>query len=245
MTSQSRILVMDDEEKWRHELSNTLRRNGYSVDAVATKAAALDLLQRELYHLLILDIRMVDPDESNVEGMDLLAELARLNLLEAIEIVMLSAYGTKEQMREAFKRYSVADFQAKEHFSGRDFVGSVNQIFTERVRWNGALDIIWEEIDTPTQAVVGIAVDGKRVKRGTVQQEQVFFELEELLRRLFHRASSILVAPLIPGRSGAGVLRVQPFFAAGKGEAVVVKFGYAPMIELERHNFKLVAGASA
>lgn len=238
MTSQGRILVMDDEDKWRQELSNVLRRNGYTVDTVSTKAAALEHVQKKLYHLLVLDIRMVDPDESNIEGMDLLAELKRMNLLDAVEIIMLSAYGTKEQMREAFRRYSAADFQTKEDFSGRAFVESVNQIFAERTRWNGALEIIWEEIEAPSQIVVGIAVDGKRVKRGTPQQERIFSELDDLLRRLFHNASSILVAPLIPGRSGAGVLRVQPFFAAGKGEAVIVKYGFAPMIDQERHNFK-------
>lgn len=238
MTRIGRILVMDDEAKWREEISAALRRGGYAVDTVSTTAEAVARVQQGLYHVLILDIRMVDPDESNVEGMDFLATLEQLGLLEAMEIIMLSAYGTKDQMRKAFRQYKVADFQTKEDFSGRAFVESMHQLFYEKVRRNGDLDIHWQKIEGPSQAVVDITIGEKRVKRDTPLQERVAFELDDLLRRLFYRASSILVAPMIPGRSGASVLRVQPFYAAGRGEPVVVKFGYFRMIEQEHNNYR-------
>lgn len=238
MMKHGHILVMDDEAKWREELSNLLRRSDYAVDTAATKADALEQVQKNLYHALILDIRMVDPDESNAEGMDFLAELERLNLLDAVEIIMLSAYGTKEQMRQAFRHYRVADFQTKEDFSGRAFVESMHQLFDEKVQWNKNLIIHWQGVDGPGEVVVNVDIGKMRVKRDTNVQEQVAFELDDLLRRLFYKAENVIVAPMVPGHSGASVLKVEPFYPTGKGEPVVVKFGSFRVIEQEYHNYK-------
>src|SRR5205085_11443565 len=49
---------------------------------------------------------------------------------------------------------------------------------------------------------------------------------------------SIMVRLLPPGRSGTGILQVQPFYATGGGHAVIVKFGDVDKIEHEYHNFK-------
>lgn len=231
------ILVMDDEDRWRDELGSILRRAGYSVDTAQTRAEALTKIKGNLYHVLVLDIRMVDPDESNTEGMEMLGELEELGLLDSLTVIMLSAYGTREQMRQAFRHYRVADFQTKGDFRGRAFVESVNQIFAESVRWNSDLEIIWQDGVLPTSIVVNMAIRGERIRRDTDLQKRVALELDDLLRRLFHDAKSILVSPLQPGYSGAGVLKVQPFFPSGKGEAVVVKFGDFAMMDMERQNY--------
>src|SRR5258708_40219738 len=109
MKRQGRVMVVDDLAQWREQLVETLQRDGFYADAASTVAEVLQRLDETFYHLLLLDIRLIDADQSNKDGMDLLGELGKRGLGEAIKVIMLSAYGTKEQMRLAFRDYKVAD----------------------------------------------------------------------------------------------------------------------------------------
>jgi len=102
MNRQGRILIVDDEELWRKELVETLGRGGFRVDAASRASEALERLSKTPYHVLVLDIRMVHADRSNVDGIDLLEELCKRGLCNATKIIMLSAFGTKEHMRTSF-----------------------------------------------------------------------------------------------------------------------------------------------
>jgi CheY-like chemotaxis protein len=238
MSRQGRILVVDDEERWRNVLSDTLQHGGFRVDAAATTTQALERLTETFYHLLVLDIRMEDIDPDNQEGMSLLRELDRLGLGSAMQVIMLSAYGTKEQMREAFRQYEVADFLPKQGFDNLEFLKQVQEIFTNELRINLNLDVYWQEVKGPGEVVFNLEVDEARIKSDTPLQVRVADELDDLLCRLFHKAKSVMVQPLIPGYSGTGVLWVQPFYDIAGGQAMVVKFGDFHKIEEEHNNFK-------
>src|SRR3954462_8197682 len=60
-----RILVVDDEASMRDMLRIVLRRDGYDVRVAPDGRAALEMLKREPFGLLLSDIRM--PDLSGVE----------------------------------------------------------------------------------------------------------------------------------------------------------------------------------
>jgi CheY-like chemotaxis protein len=238
MNRQGRILVVDDLAKWRRALSSALQRGNFHVDTATTASEAMRRLEENAYHLLVLDIRMEALDPSNEEGMDLLRMLAEQGLDKAIGIIILSAYGTKEQMREAFMHSHVIDFQSKDDFEKREFLKQVQQLFEERIDINLGLAVHWLEVSGPEQAVTGIEVAGRWLKQGAPLQTRMAAELDDLLCRLFRSAESVLVRPLAPGHSGAGVLWAQPFFVAGSGQPVVVKFGDRHAIEREYRNFK-------
>ncbi len=240
MNKQGRILVVDDDEKWREELVETLQRGGFHADSASTTTEALEQLNETFYHLLVLDIRMVASDPSNIEGINLLLhELSKRGLSEATKVIMLSAYGTIELMRTSFREYKVVDFLSKDDFDNQVFLENVRQVFAHKMNINLALEIHWQQGSGPGQVVLNMEVGDTIVKNGTPLQGQIAAELEDLLCRLFHQAKSILVKPLTGGLSGARILRVQPFFASGGGgHEVVVKFGDANKIEKEYHNFK-------
>src|SRR5947209_903125 len=105
MGRQGRILVVDDLESWRNQLVEALQNGGYHADAASSVAEAAGLLKMHLYHTLVLDIRMKEGDLSNQEGTDLLKELSKQGLSEAIKVIIITAYGTKERTREAFKEF--------------------------------------------------------------------------------------------------------------------------------------------
>ena len=83
MIRKGRVLVVDDLEQWREELVETLQRGGFEVDSASTTTQALEQLNKSSYHLLVLDIRMVDADQSNTGGIELLKELDKRGLSEA------------------------------------------------------------------------------------------------------------------------------------------------------------------
>ena len=117
MSNQGRVLVVDDVSEWREELTEILERAGFLVDSASSMKEALGRLDETLYHLLVLDIRMDPLDPGDASGIDLLRELDTLGLNEAIKVIMLSAYDTKERIKLAFKEYKVADFISKDAFN--------------------------------------------------------------------------------------------------------------------------------
>ena len=238
MKRQGRVLIVDDLEQWREELVETLQRGGFEVDSASTSTQALEQLIKSPYHLLVLDIRMVDADPSNQYGIDLLRELDKEGLSEVTKVIILSAYGPKEQMRLAFRDHKVTDFLSKDNFNNQAFLQSIRQVFSKEVNINLALEIHWQQISGPEQIVLNLEVAGTRIRRKSPLQSEIAFELEDLLCRLFFEAESVLVRPLTLGQSTMGALWVQPFYSSGGGRAVAIKFGDFRKIEEEYSNFK-------
>ncbi len=222
MNRQGRVLVVDDLEKWREQLVETLQRDGFYADSASTATEVLQQLDETLYHLLLLDVRLVDADPSNQEGIDLLSELDERHLSEAIKVIILSAYGTQERMRTAFKDYKVADFLSKDKFNKQVLLNSVQQVFSKEVNINLKLDVHWQQVSGPEQAVLNLEVDGIRIRRTSPLQSRIAIELDDLLCRLFQRARSVLVRPLTQGQSTTGVLWAQPFYSSGGGRNTTV-----------------------
>jgi CheY-like chemotaxis protein len=233
-----RVLVLDDLPKWRAALVEILRREGFYAEAVSSTAQVLERMEETFYHILLLDVRLNDADPTNQEGIDLLPQLKKRGLSDAIKVIMISNYGDKEKTRRVFREYGVADFVFKDDFDEEVLVGTVRQVFAEQVSINLALGVHWQEMSSPEQVILNLVVGETRIKNDTPLQDLIACELDDLLCRLFYEANSVLLRPLTPGQSGASVLLAQPFYATGGGRAVVVKFGDCHMIEEEYSNFK-------
>ncbi len=238
MNRQGRVLVVDDLAAWREELVETLQRDDFYAESVSTASQVLQRLDETFYHLIVLDIRLNDADQSNIDGISLLQELDNRGFSEATKVIMLSAHDTKEQMRIAFREHKVADFLSKDNFTKWLFLESVRRVFSEEANINLGLDIHWQQVSGPGQVVLNLEMQGTRIKRNMPLQSRTALELEDLLCRLFYQAESVLIRPLAIGQSTTGVLWAQPFYSSGGGRAVIVKFGDFHKIEEEHYNFK-------
>jgi DNA-binding NtrC family response regulator len=94
--SRIRILVADDERALCTGLQEALQREGYTVDAVHDGAAALQLLDRQLYNLVVTDVRL-----PQVDGLQLL-RAARQKSRDT-QFIVMTAYGTVENAVTAMK----------------------------------------------------------------------------------------------------------------------------------------------
>ena len=236
MNRPGRILIVDDAASWRSLLTDILQDAGFKVATAESIGAATEHLANSFFHLLCLDIRMKEEDANNIEGMQLLGNLVRdQNLGAAVKILVLSAHGTREQMREAF-HLKVSDFLAKADFEDQAMVELVKQIFAQMFI-NLSLEINWKQVKGPEQFLFNLTLNGKRVKRDDPSLPELSEELEDLLCRLFFDAQSLKVRPLSSGLSGANVLWVKPFYTNGPGEERVVKFGDVRTIDREYQNY--------
>ncbi len=93
----SRILVADDEESMRWVLSKALKRKGISVDLAKNGDEALSMIQKGVYDLAILDIKM-----PGLSGLDLL-EKAR-EMKSDLLFVIMTAEASMKNAVEAMKR---------------------------------------------------------------------------------------------------------------------------------------------
>jgi two-component system response regulator AtoC len=92
----SAILVVDDEDGVREYLAEVLSSDGHRVAQAADGAAALELLKRERFDLLLSDLRM-----PKLDGLGLLR--AARSVAPDLNAIMLSAHGTVESAVEAMK----------------------------------------------------------------------------------------------------------------------------------------------
>jgi CheY-like chemotaxis protein len=93
-----RVLVVDDEESIRVLMQRLLSRHGFLVETASDGSAALDMLAKENYDALVLDLMM-----PRVDGFTVLRQLIATNPDLVSRTVVATAYPrdvTKRQLDE-------------------------------------------------------------------------------------------------------------------------------------------------
>jgi DNA-binding NtrC family response regulator len=129
MTDKLKILVVDDDPEWRKELDSLLSSADYKVETASSFQLARDKLLTATYAAIIIDLEL-EPSEApqTFEGFGLLDGIQFLEELPRRQgkVIVLSAYGTIEHMRQAFKR-GAYDFIQKQGFDKDKFLGIVRE----------------------------------------------------------------------------------------------------------------------
>ena len=88
-----RILLVDDEERFRTNLEKMLGAQGLTVRAQGSGAAALEELKRNAYDVIVLDIRM-----PGMDGLAALKEIKEIN--PEVEVIILSGHASMDAAME-------------------------------------------------------------------------------------------------------------------------------------------------
>ena len=228
--NQARILIVEDDPLWHKTLLSVLEPQAAYVAAAATLAEALDLLDKRYFNVALVDLSLVPGDAKDVQGMAFLQQVRERFLDEAVRCIILSSYGNNKKYREAFRDFRVVDFLEKGDFSAPALTCTVKQALSD----NGL------DRDLAIEFVNGLSLDNVWERFNWARREdpaQLKPELYDLFRRMFRGAESLIIRDLPAGQSGAGVLRVEPYYAAGAGTPVIVKFGKKDKIRQERDNY--------
>jgi len=93
---KQRILVVDDEESIREFLEIMLKKEGYEVSTAADGAAAVEVIKKKSFDLVISDLQM-----PNMTGLELLRQVRDMS--PTTIFMMITAFGTTETAVEAMK----------------------------------------------------------------------------------------------------------------------------------------------
>ncbi len=96
MEEKAKILVVEDENSMREVLSMLLEGEGYHVVAAADGAEGLELIDRDIFDLVITDIKM-----PGASGFDILKRAQEVS--PDTLVIMITAFGTVESAIEAMK----------------------------------------------------------------------------------------------------------------------------------------------
>ena len=135
---KGKVLIVEDYEDWRDLLSGLLRREGHEVNAVETLTEAREAVDRTKdLDLAIVDIRLVETDESNEDGLHLLAYVKEKQAFT--RVIMITGHGTMETQRKAFREFQAFDFFRKEQFDSEEFRKgfreAIEQAILDRKAW--------------------------------------------------------------------------------------------------------------
>ena len=97
MLRDASILVVDDEEIMREILESLLTRQGCRVRLAGSGEEALEAVKADLFDAAIVDVMM-----PGINGLETLARLQRIDA--ELPVVMITAFGTAANTREAFKQ---------------------------------------------------------------------------------------------------------------------------------------------
>ena len=94
------ILIVEDDARFASVLSSGLEQK-YNVDTTSSLAAARDALNRNVYHGVLLDLRLRGENSHDTDGLTLLTEIKEDRPL--MPVVLMTAYADTEIAVEAMK----------------------------------------------------------------------------------------------------------------------------------------------
>mgnify|MGYP001065743686 FL=1 len=234
------ILLADNLAKALETRAEFLQKAGYRVIKAGTYDDALHHLCDSWVHLAVLDMRLVDDDDTEDESG---LELAEDERFRAIPKIILTGFPTYASVREALTPFSdgtpkAVAFLAKEE--GLDaLLEAIASAFRNHVRRDRDLKIVWNQPPALSfhhmAAVFEPGGDPANLPARLA-------ELEDLLRKLFYGVGQITLLGTAwqrPGRLALEVLAYYPndearyLVTCGEAGGILAEYARTPQITLQ------------
>jgi two-component system chemotaxis response regulator CheY len=137
------VLIVDDSLPMRSVIKKAIKVSGFKVDKffeASDGKEALNILHEEWLDLVIADYNM-----PNMNGLELIGEMKKDELLETIPVVIITTEGSQQRM-ESFMEKGAADY-IKKPFTPEEIRKKLNRIMGETRDGEGNLDISDEKLD--------------------------------------------------------------------------------------------------
>lgn len=114
------VLIVDDRPNWRQALSSVLEED-YLVKAVATYSEAVEALlsQDPPFDVAVIDIRLEDEDETNVQGLELIGYIREVGI--STSPIVLTGYPSPQTTKTALRDLGVHGYLDKSSFDISEF----------------------------------------------------------------------------------------------------------------------------
>jgi DNA-binding NtrC family response regulator len=196
---RKRILFIDNDRDFLNTRTEFLVLAGYHVTKAYSVAEAEQQLQTGLFHLAIVDLRLVDDDRPEDESG---LEFARREELRALPKIILTNWPSYEAARAMLRRFPdvapAMDFIKKK--DGPDtLLSAVADAFTNAVPVNWELTIQSAEAQPLKLLQVAVQLGEPLTEEQALSRTE---ELGDLLCRLFLSYQRIVLARLLWQREG-------------------------------------------
>lgn len=121
MTSDKKVLIVDDQNGIRILLAEVLKLDGYMTLTAASGLEALQLIEQHTFDLVILDVKM-----PGMDGIEILARIRKAGL--SVPAIMMTAYDELQIIDEA-KSYGILT-----HFKKPFDISEVRSVIASHVR---------------------------------------------------------------------------------------------------------------
>jgi len=98
---QYNLLIVDDEQRFADMLAKRLRLRGCHCDVCYNGQQALDLVKREKFFLILLDLHLPD-----IYGIEVLAQIKVISAMTPV--IILTGHGTEEDRRACMQQGAYA-----------------------------------------------------------------------------------------------------------------------------------------
>jgi DNA-binding NtrC family response regulator len=96
MSSKPKILIVDDEERFRTTLGKLLTVHGLEIKTLGSAREALEELQTADYDVILLDVKMPE-----MNGIEALAEIKKIN--PSLEVIILTGHASVDAAVEIMR----------------------------------------------------------------------------------------------------------------------------------------------
>jgi DNA-binding NtrC family response regulator len=91
-----RILLVDDEKRFRTTLSKRLKERGLEVSLASCGVEALDMVKRDRFDVVVLDVKM-----PGLDGVATLSQIKRIN--PQVEVILLTGHTSVDFATEGLR----------------------------------------------------------------------------------------------------------------------------------------------
>ncbi|MFH1416587.1 MAG: response regulator [Elusimicrobiota bacterium] len=118
---KGKILLIDDDPQLLRSIEKMLTNYGYDITAIDNGRKALELISKEIFSLIIMDIRM--PDQDGLELLNTIREMQGCN--EQSNVIIITGYASEDAPIKAIK-LGAADYLMKP-FETVDLLSSIEK----------------------------------------------------------------------------------------------------------------------
>jgi len=115
-----KILVVDDNKELLDSLENMLQKNGFEVDCVDNASAAIDMVEKGNYNVVLLDYKM--PDQDGIWFM------SHAKIPAKTKVLLITAYVDRSVIEKMFELracgYLIKPFDEEELLTHLSFYSS-------------------------------------------------------------------------------------------------------------------------